>query len=132
MEEKHDAYYYYKLYEQKAAEECKNLEQAMSCFCNECGSGYNIIGHYVQLHEKDENFPCEVAELGYTGIARLFLLLLTSDYNIFVPWLKREVLELINEDPEALSSTEQHYQRRIKNWYDYYEKAWDEVDETLD
>lgn len=124
--------YYYDLYAQKAAEECNSLEVAMDGICSECGEGYEIVAKYVQMHDKDEDFQREVSELSYTETARLFLILLQSDYNIFVPWLKREVLELLKEDPEALSWTEQDYQRSIQNWYDYYKKDWDEVEETLD
>lgn len=127
-----DSAYYYDLYTQKAAEECNSLETAMDGVCSECGEGCEIVAKYVQMHDKDEDFQREVFELGYTGIARLFLILLQSDYNIFVPWLKREVLELLKEDPEDLSWTEQDYQRYIQNWYDYYKKDFDEVDETLD
>ena len=132
MEEKHDSLYYYHLYAQKAAEECNSLEMAMDGICSECGEGYEIVTEYVKIHDKDEDFQREVFELGYIGIARLFLILLQSNYNIFVPWLKREVLELLGENPEDLSSTERHYQRSGKGWYEYYQEAWDKVDETLD
>lgn len=132
MEEKHDSLYYYHLYAKKAAEECSSLEMAMDGICSECGEGYEIVSEYVKMHDKDEDFQREVFELGYNGIARLFLILLQSDYEIFVPWLKREVLELLEENPEDLSSTEQHYQRIVQGWYDYYKEDWDKVDETLD
>lgn len=130
MEEKHNSLYYYHLAAQKAAEECTSLKMAMDY--SEYGEGYEIVVEYIKKHDKDEDFQRQVFELGYTGIARLFLILLQSDYNIFVPWLKREVLELLEENPKDLSFTEQNYQQSVKGWYDYYKEDWDEVDETLD
>ena len=127
--EEQDASYHYEQYCRKIAEECESLEDALSCVCEECGAREEVVMYYVKMHDKDEDFDKQIFVLGYIKIAKLLLTLLCTDYDIFVPWYKRECLELMTENPEDLSPTEQHYQRVIKNWYEYYQKSFDEVSE---
>lgn len=127
-----DSEYFYDVYCSKLADECNNLKDALSCYCDECGHGADVIRYYVERHEKDENFETEVEYLGYSKIAQLLDILLPTKYDIRKPWYKRQCLSLLGEDDKDLTAHEIHWKRIIANIYDYYKKGFDKVDETLD
>ena len=127
-----DSNYFYDIYCSKAADECESLESALNCVCPECGHGDDILKYYVERHDNDPDFETKVEMLGYARIARLLSELITTSYDIFKPWCKRQYLSLIAENDEDLTANERHWKHIITDQFTYYKKAFDKVDETLD
>ena len=127
-----DSEYFYDVYCSKRADECKSLQEALSCYCSECDSGHDIVRYYVERHDKDSDFENQVDWLGYPKIALLLTILSCTSYDIFKPWCKRQYLGLMHENDEDLTDHERYWKRRITCQYDIYQKTWEQVDETLD
>lgn len=121
--------YYLTLYYEKIAEQCKTLEEAIKLYCPECDRGREIIKFYVLKHEADANFEDQVDRLSFVKTCILLESLYITGYGIFTPWFKRAVISILTEPFDALTQHEQGYFRQISQLYNYYIKAFDEVNE---
>ena len=52
-----------------------------------------------------------------------------TGYGIFIPWFKRAMISILTEPFDALTQHEQGHFRQISQLYNYYIKAFDEVNE---
>lgn len=73
-----------------------NLKSYLDEVCPHCGSGSEYVVEYVKEHDNDpEALYQEAIALNEYRRDDLINILLSSDYNIFVPWYKKL---LVNTD----------------------------------
>ena len=72
-----------------------SLKSCLDEICPHCGSGSEYVVRYVEQHDKDQvALYKEAIELDEDQINDLVGILLSSKYNIFVPWYKKLLIYL--------------------------------------
>ena len=92
------------------------LKDCLDAVCPHCGSGSEYVVKYVKEHKADqESLYQEAIALDEYQRDDLIDILLSSDYNIFVPWYKK-----------LLRHTNTFTSNDI---LDYYKESFDKVEE---
>ena len=91
-----------------------SLKSCLNEVCPHCGSGWEYVVEYVKEHDNDpEALYQEATALNEYQMEDLIDILLSSSYNIFVPWYKK-LLIYANSF-------------RSNDILDYYKKSFDKV-----
>lgn len=98
-----------------------NLAQAMREYCPCCGRGEEATVEYVKEHDNDPvALYKEVIALGDCTGGDFISIILSNDYNVFVPWYKAVLIYFQNCGKTGVT-------RQAKEILEYYEKEFSEV-----
>lgn len=79
-----------------------SLEDAFDAVCFECGHGDEYVIDYVKAHDNEPKALLEEAkQLKEVHKEALIGILLSSEYDVFVPWYKAFLLYCMNLKEEA-------------------------------
>ena len=97
------------------------LKDCLDEICPHCGSGSEYVVKYVKEHDSDPQALYEEAiKLSDCYLGDLIGILLSSDYNIFVPWFKAFCKYVAANDKADSGFT-------AKDVLDYYKEGFNEV-----
>lgn len=100
-----------------------SLKDAFDEVCFECGHGDEYVIDYVKAHDNEPKALLEEAkQLNEVRKEALIDILLSSEYDVFVPWYKALLLYCIDLKEEAC------VQWRAKDIFTYYKKGFDKVE----
>jgi len=87
------------------------LKDCLNDVCPHCGSGWEYVVKYVESHDSNpEALYQEAIALDEDRRDDLIDILLSSDYDIFVPWYKKL---LVNTDTFTANDILDYYKKRF-------------------